>query len=104
MATISLVAEQIGDVLTFTVISAAPNGGADTPLNLSGATVTWMANNGVNRVLTIASAGSGTATYTTSAADFPHPTRQTGQLRISFTSTRFFTRPAFDLVVMPNKL
>ena len=92
MADLSMYAGNIGDTLQFIVQSAPPTAeGSATVYNLSGAVVTWLAEDGIARPLTIASAASGVVTYTTSAGDFPSPLTQRGQLRVSAGTGRFYS-------------
>lgn len=102
MADLSLFAGNVGDVLQFIMHSAPPTAeGSATVYNLSGAVVTWLAEDGVQRALTIASAASGLCQYTTSLGDFPSPLTQRGQLRVSAGTGRFFSSH-FSVQIHPN--
>lgn len=97
-AFLSLYAGVVGDVLDFTVLSSD---GA-TVLDLSGATLTWLAEDGRTRTLAVQSYASGLARYTTSLTDFPAPGAQRGQLRVSLASgQRLYTQP-FVLTATPH--
>ena len=94
-AFLSLYVGTIGDEIRFTFLRAVAGAdGATTVLNLSGATLTWISEDGRQRTLTVQSAGSALATYTTSARDFEAPLMQQGQVRLSLASgQRFYTPP-----------
>lgn len=97
-AFLSLYAGAVGDVLDFTVLS----GDGVTVLGLSGATLTWLAEDGRNRTLTVQSYASGVARYTTSLTDFPAPCMQRGQLLVSLTSGQRLYTQMFVLTATPH--
>ena len=82
----------VGKALNF-IITSGPSA-----LDLTGANVTMMLDNGIDYAMTVVSAGSGTVTYAVSARDFVRPKNLIGQLRVSF-STNVFHTSTFELVI-----
>ena len=67
------------------------------------ATVTWMAQDGRNRLLTLTNDPDAIFSYILSAGDYPSPRYETGMLRVSIGSTRFWQGP-FTVAVLPSPL
>ena len=95
MAAVSLWNTEIGKALNFIVTSGG------SPIDLSGANVTLMLNDGTAFSCTLISALSATVRYIVQANDFPVYRQLIGQLRVSFDQNRFYTS-TFELVVRPT--
>ena len=72
------------------------------PISYAGsATVTWIAANGVHRVLTLTTPASAVFTYTISQSDYQSPRREQGQLMVSVGTTVFYGS-SFSVNVVPH--
>ena len=92
---ISFAAGTIGLVLPFILTE---NG---YPIsNAISATVTWMASDGQQRPLTLASPISAVFTYTVSANDWRTPRRETGYLRVSYGTNVYPTVSSFTVHIV----
>lgn len=98
MATVSFMAGTVGLQLDFAVLEQGQ------PFqDASSATVTWIAQDGRNRLLTLTDDPNAIFSYILSAGDYPSPRYETGMLRVSFESTRFWQGP-FTVAVTPLPL
>ena len=98
MATISFPAGTVALGIPFVI--------TDNGSVLSGAgtaTVTWVSDDGTQRSLSLASAGSAEFVWTVSAGEFRTPTRLVGQLRVSVGFGTFWTS-AFTVAVHQTML
>jgi len=82
----------VGKALNF-ILTSGPSA-----LDLTGANVTMMLDNGIGYAMEVISSFSGTVRYTVSSRDFMRPKNLIGQLRVSF-STNVFHTSTFELVV-----
>jgi hypothetical protein len=89
---VSVWTNDVGKTIPFIITSGA------SALDLTGANVTMVLDNGIAYPMTIVSAGSGTVEYTVSLYDFRTPKDLFGQLRVSFSTNRFYTS-SFQVVV-----
>jgi len=87
----------VGLVLPFVVTDKATG----LPIsNALSATVTWVAQNGVRRPLTLEVPASAVYVYTVSAGDFRTPRREVGRLFVDYGVTEFWTSN-FTVAVHP---
>ena len=99
MALLSFVAGTVNLQLPFVVTD--PYG--DLLTNATSATVTWLAEDGRSRPLTLVGATSAVFAYTLSASDYPGPRYERGQLRVSIGVSVYWL-PVFTLAATPSLL
>jgi hypothetical protein len=92
MAVLSVWDLEVGKALQFIVTSGS------SALDLTGAVVTMLLDDGKTYPATIISAASGTVKYTTSSGDFLTHRNLIGQLRVSFGTNRYYTS-TFELII-----
>ncbi len=97
MALLSFVAGTVNLQLPFVVTD--PYG--DVLTNATSATVTWLAEDGRYRPLTLVVATSAVFAYILSGSDYPGPRYEHGQLRVSIGISTYWL-PAFTVAVMPQ--
>ena len=97
MADLSFVAGTVNLQLPFVVTD--PYGAVLA--NATSATVTWLADDGRSRPLTLVVATSAVFAYTLSARDYPGPRYERGQLRVSIGISTYWLS-AFTLAVRPQ--
>jgi hypothetical protein len=83
---------EVGKALNFIITSGV------SVLDLTGANVTMVMDDGRNYPMSTISAASGTVRYTVSQQDFKSNRQLIGQLRVSFGTNRFYSS-TFELIV-----
>lgn len=102
MAEVSCPAGTIGLVVPFILIDPLVSGGTATPISnaISATSVTWLAQNGLRRQLTLSQSVSATFTYVFSAGDTRSPHIEEGVLEVAFGTNRFYST-TFDVNIFP---
>lgn len=106
-AEVSFVVSTVGLVIPFAItesigVSDIYGNALFAPISYAqSATVTWLAANGVQRLLTLSSPPSAVWTYTISAMDYQAPRREQGQLRVSVGGTVFWSQ-TFSVNIVPH--
>jgi hypothetical protein len=108
MAEISFAVSTVGLVIPFvlteyTGVSDVYGSAIYEPISYAqSCVVTWIANNGVRRVLTLNYPASAVFTYTISQFDYQAPRRELGQLQVSVGPHVFWVASTFTVNVFPH--
>jgi len=92
MAVLSVWDLEVGKALNFIITSGV------SVVDLTGANVTMVLDNGRHYAMSTISAASGTVRYTVSLNDFKTHRQLLGQLRVSFGTNRFYSS-TFEFII-----
>lgn|SRR3990167_5089106 len=102
MAEVSFVVSTVGLTIPF-VITEPNEFGSYVPIsNALSSTVTWHANDGRRRALTLTTPVSAVFTYTVSARDWMTPHTEVGRCFVSFGTNGFWTGK-FGVTITPHE-
>lgn len=101
MSDVSFVVSTVGLVIPFAITEPNENGSYVPISNALSANVTWIANDGRKRVLTLMTPVSAVFLYTVSARDWMTPHTEVGQCFVSFGTNGFWTS-TFSVRVLPH--
>ena len=108
MAEISFAVSTVGLVIPFilteyTGVSDVYGSAVYAPISYAlSCNVTWIANNGTHRTLTLSNGPSAVFTYTISSFDYQAPRNELGQLRVSVGTNVFWVASMFTVNVFPH--
>lgn len=102
MSELSFVVSTVGLVIPFSITEPNEFGSYVPISNALSANVTWFANDGRRRALTLLTPVSAVFTYTVSARDWMTPHHEVGRCFVSFGTNGFWTGP-FAVAVTPHE-